>query len=144
MYTRAYTGRSLAGPQPLDHEVKWGPDEDFPHPEAVAILGLAFGYFCGQSSFPAAQPALALYLKSTGYSVYQVNVWPARQSAPAVVIQISAGVLPDSPLLNGMRWQARAFIQAGSFFGAVIAAVWTVPKGLLYVVYYMSYMSAGV
>jgi hypothetical protein len=35
-------------------------------------------------------------------------------------------------------------MQAGSLFGAVIIAVWTVPKGLLFVAYYMSYMSAGV
>jgi ACS family pantothenate transporter-like MFS transporter len=105
---------------------------------------LPFGYFCVQSSFPTAQPAFSLYLKSTGHSVYEINVWPTGQSALAVVVQIAAGMLSDSLLLNGVRWQALTFMQAGSLFGAVIIAVWTVPKGLLFVAYYMSYMSAGV
>jgi ACS family pantothenate transporter-like MFS transporter len=94
-----------------------------------------FGYFCVQSSFPTAQPAFALYLKSTGHSVYQINVWPTEQSALVVVVQIVTRMLSDSPLLNGMRWQAITFMQAGSLFRAVIIAVWTVPKCLLFVAY---------
>jgi ACS family pantothenate transporter-like MFS transporter len=83
-------------------------------------------------------------LKSTGHSVYEISVWPTGQSALEVVVQIATGMLSDSPLLNEVRWQALTFMQAGSLFGAVIIAVWTVPKGFLFVAYYMSYMSAGV
>jgi ACS family pantothenate transporter-like MFS transporter len=105
---------------------------------------LPLGYFFIQSSFPNQQPAYALWLKSQGHSVYQVNVWPTGQAAIGVVVQIIAGMLSDSPLLGGRRWQAITVMQAGTFFGAVIIAVWTVPNSLLYVAYYASYMCAGV
>ena len=105
---------------------------------------LPFGYFCVQSSFPSAQPAFALYLKATHHSVYQINVWPTGQSAVGVVVQIAAGMLSDSPLLNGRRWQAITVMQAGTLLGTVIISIWSVPKGLLFFAYYISYMSAGV
>jgi MFS transporter, ACS family, pantothenate transporter len=105
---------------------------------------LPFGYFCVQSSFPSAQPAFALYLKSTHHSVYQINVWPTGQSAVGVIVQIAAGILSDSPLLNGRRWQAITVMQAGTLLGSVIIAIWSVPQGLLFFAYYISFMSAGV
>lgn len=66
---------------------------------------LPFGYFLVQSSYPNAQPAFALYLKDTNRTVYEINVWPTGQSAIGVVVQIAAGMLTDSPLLKGRRWQ---------------------------------------
>jgi len=76
--------------------------------------------------------------------VYQINVWPTGQAAIGVVVQIAAGMLSDSPLLGGRRWQAITVMQAGTFFAVVVLAVWNVPQGLLYVAFYMSYMAAGV
>jgi MFS transporter, ACS family, pantothenate transporter len=105
---------------------------------------LPLGYFFVQSSYPSAQPAFALYLKATHHSVYQINVWPTGQSAIGVVVQIAAGMLSDSPLLNGRRWQAITFMQAGTFIGAVIIVAWNVPEGAKFFAYYISYMCAGV
>jgi len=105
---------------------------------------LPLGYFFVQSSFPSAQPTFALYLKSTHRTIYQINVWPTGQSAIGVVVQIAAGMLSDSPLLNGRRWQAIALMQAGSFIGCVILAAWNVPEGARFFAYYISYMCAGV
>ncbi|KUJ13333.1 MFS general substrate transporter [Mollisia scopiformis] len=105
---------------------------------------LPLGYFFVQSSFPNAQPAFALYLKATGRSVYEINVWPTGQAAVGVVVQIAAGMLSDSPLLNGRRWQAITFMQAGTFIGAIIIVVWNVPEGARFFAYYISYMCAGV
>jgi ACS family pantothenate transporter-like MFS transporter len=105
---------------------------------------LPLGYFFVQSSFPNAQPAFALYLKDTGRSVYQINVWPTGQAAVGVVVQIVAGMLSDSPLLNGRRWQAITVMQAGTFIGAIIIVVWNVPEEARFFAYYISYMCAGV
>lgn len=84
---------------------------------------LSFGYFFVQSSFPIQQLFYALYLKSTGHSVYQIKVWPTGQAAAAVVTQVLAGMLSDSPLLRGRRWQAVLVMQGGTFFGCVVLAI---------------------
>jgi hypothetical protein len=104
---------------------------------------LPIGYFFVQASFPAQQPAFALWLKSEGFSVTQINVLPTGQSGIGVFVQIAAGMLSDSPLLRGKRWQA-IVMQAGTFFGAVVLAIWNVPRKLKYAAFYLSYMSAGV
>ncbi|KIM98460.1 hypothetical protein OIDMADRAFT_128552 [Oidiodendron maius Zn] len=105
---------------------------------------LPLGYFFIQSSFPTAQPAFALYLKATGRSVYEINVWPTGQAAIGVVVQIAAGMLSDSPLFNGRRWQAITVMQAGTFIGAIIIIAWNVPEGARFFAYYITYMCAGV
>lgn len=105
---------------------------------------LPLGYFFIQSSFPNAQPAFALYLKSTHHTIYQINVWPTGQPAIGVVVQIVAGMLSDSPLLNGRRWQAIAFMQIGTLVGAIIIIVWDVPERAKFFGYYITFMCAGV
>jgi hypothetical protein len=105
---------------------------------------LPLGYFFVQSSFPNAQPAFALYLKATGRSVYEINVWPTGQAAIGVVVQIAAGMLSDSPLLKGRRWQAITLMQAGTFLGVIIIIVWNVSEGARFFAYYIIYMCAGV
>lgn len=105
---------------------------------------LSFGYFFVQSSFPVQQPFYALYLKSTHHTVAQANVWPTGQSAVGAVTQILAGMLSDSPLLRGKRWQTIAVMQGGTVFATTVLAIWDVPIGLKYTCFYLSYMSAGV
>lgn len=105
---------------------------------------LSAGYFFVQSSFPVQQPFFALYLIATGHSIHEANVWPTGQSAVGVVTQIAAGMLSDSPLLKGRRWQAITTMQGGTVFACVVLAVWSVPNGLKYTAFYLSYMSAGV
>lgn len=105
---------------------------------------LPFGYFLVQGSFPVYQPVYALWLKSTHHSIYEVNVWPTGQVAVGVVVQVLAGMLSDSPLLRGRRWQALIVMASGTLFSTIILAVWDVPDGLKYVAYYLSYCAAGV
>ncbi|KAF9731973.1 hypothetical protein PMIN02_000338 [Paraphaeosphaeria minitans] len=105
---------------------------------------LPMGYFFVQTSFPSEQPAYALWLKSTGHTVYQRNVWPTGQVAVGVVVQLLAGMLSDSPLLKGRRWPAIVVMQAGTLFGAIIIAAWDVPDTLKYVAFYFTYCAAGV
>lgn len=105
---------------------------------------LSFGYFFVQSSFPSQQPFYALWLKATKHTVYQINVWPTGQPAVGAVTQIVAGMLSDSPLLKGRRWQTIAVMQGGTIFATIVLAVWNVPIGLKYAAFYISYMSAGV
>lgn len=106
------------------------------------VLGVS--YFFVQSSCPTQQPFFSLYLKATGHSVYQRNVWPTGQYAVGVVTQIAAGMLSDSPLLRGRRWQAIFVMQSGTIFASIVLAIWNVPLALKYFAYYLSYTSAGV
>lgn len=105
---------------------------------------LGSSYFFVQSSCPTQQPFFALYLKAAGKSVYQRNVWPTGQYAVGIVTQVVAGMLSDSPLLQGRRWQAISVMQGGTIFACVVLAVWNVPLGLKYFAFYVAYMSAGV
>jgi ACS family pantothenate transporter-like MFS transporter len=105
---------------------------------------LSFGYFFVQSSHPSQQPFYSLWLKAEGHSVYQINVWPTGQSAVGAVTQIIAGMLSDSPLLSGKRWQTIAVLQGASCFGTLILAIWNVPIGLKYFAMYICFCSAGV
>ena len=105
---------------------------------------LSFGYFFVQCSFPTQQPFYALYLKATSHSVYQINVWPTGQAAIGLVTQVLAGMISDSPLLRGRRWQAILALQGPSIFGCIVLAIWNVPIGLKYFAFYISWTSAGV
>ncbi|EXJ87535.1 hypothetical protein A1O3_04495 [Capronia epimyces CBS 606.96] len=105
---------------------------------------LPIGYFLVQGGFPVHQPAYALWLKSTHHTIYQVNVWPTGQVAVGAVVQILAGMLSDSPLLKGRRWQAMIVMSALTLFATIVLAVWEIPDGLRYVAYYLSWAAAGV
>ncbi|TVY78461.1 Pantothenate transporter liz1 [Lachnellula suecica] len=105
---------------------------------------LPFGYFFVQASYPVQQPAYTLWLKSEKYSIYQINVWPTGQAAVGAVVQIIAGMLSDSKMLRGKRWQPILVTQAGTFFSAVVLAIWNVPRRLKFAAFYLSYFSAGV
>ncbi|KAJ5526648.1 hypothetical protein N7513_010807 [Penicillium frequentans] len=105
---------------------------------------LPIGYFLVQAACPNQQPAFALWLKAEGYSVSQVNVLPTGQSAVAVIAQIAAGMLSDSPLFRGRRWQMITVMQAGTFIGIVILLVWNVPLGARYFGYYILWFAYGV
>jgi len=105
---------------------------------------LPIGYFFIQSSFPNQQPAYALWLKSEHYSIYKVNVLPTGQNALGVFVQIVAGMLSDSPLLRGKRWQAILVMQGGTFFSVVVLAIWNVPQKLKVAAFYLSFCAAGV
>jgi ACS family pantothenate transporter-like MFS transporter len=105
---------------------------------------LPLGYFFVQGSFPSQQPNFALWLKAKGHSVYERNVWPTGQVAIGVVVQITAGMISDSPLLRGRRWPAIIVMQAGTFIGITILAAGNVSDRVKYFAYYISYFSAGV
>lgn len=105
---------------------------------------LPLGYFFIQCSYPVQQPAYALWLKSRHVPVYDVNVYPTGQNAIGVVVQLVAGMLSDSPLLRGKRWQALITMQSGTIFACIVLAIWNIPDGLKYAAFYLSFCSAGV
>lgn len=105
---------------------------------------LPIGYFLVQASFPIYQPTFAIWLKSTHHTVYQANVWPTGQVAVGVVVQWVAGMLSDSPLLRGKRWQMLVIMQSGTILGCIILSIWNVPIGLKYFAFYISFAAAGV
>lgn len=58
--------------------------------------------------------------------------------------QIVAGMLSDSPLLRGRRWQPLVVLQGVSVFASIVLAVWDVPIGLKYAAMYLTSTAAGV
>ncbi|KAI9640047.1 hypothetical protein NHQ30_011610 [Ciborinia camelliae] len=105
---------------------------------------LPLGYTFIQSSLPSQQPAFSLWLKSKENSVYDRNVLPTAQAGIGVMVQVVAAILSDSNLLHGKRWQPIIAMQLGTFFSAVVLAIWTVPIKLKFAAFYVAYFSAGV
>jgi MFS family permease len=96
---------------------------------------LLVGYFLVQGSYPIQQPAFALWLKLTGHSVYQINVWPTGQYAVGVVTQLLAGVISDSPIFRGKRWQTLIAMQVPTIFGCIVLAFIAAGVPGIYLVY---------
>ncbi|KAJ5641144.1 hypothetical protein N7528_000769 [Penicillium herquei] len=105
---------------------------------------LPIGYFIVQAACPNQQPTFELWLKAEGYSVYEINVLPTAQSAVAVVAQIAAGMLSDSPLFKGRRWQIITAMQLWTFIGSVILLVWTIPLSARFFAYFVLWVAYGV
>lgn len=131
------------GQKPLGHN-PWNRKKFFHVAKQWQFWVLPLGYWFVQGSYPIYQPVMALWLKSSGHSVYERNVWPTGQVAVGVVVQLTAGALSDSPLLKGRRWPAIVVMQAGTLIGAIILAVWHVSDHAKYFAYYILYFSAGV
>ncbi|KIW76734.1 hypothetical protein Z517_09178 [Fonsecaea pedrosoi CBS 271.37] len=105
---------------------------------------LPLGYFFVQTGFPVQQPAFALWLKSTNHTVYEINVWTTGQFAVAAVSQVVAGMLSDSPLFQGRRWQSLLLLQVPCLIGSIIIAVWDVPDSAKFTSYYLCFTAMGV
>ncbi|KAL5114687.1 hypothetical protein ACEQ8H_007421 [Pleosporales sp. CAS-2024a] len=131
------------GQKPLGHN-PWTRKKFFAIAKQWQFWILPLGYWFVQGSFSSYQPQMALWLKATGHSVYQRNVWPTGQVAVGVVVQLLAGSISDSPLFKGRRWPAILVMQSGTLFAMIILAVWHVPDKLKYVAYYFMYFAAGV
>jgi ACS family pantothenate transporter-like MFS transporter len=131
------------GYQPLG-AAKWDKTKIFRIAKTWQFWVLPIGYFFVQSSLPSQQPVYALWLKSTNHTIYQINVWPSATLGIGVIVQIVAGMLSDSPLLRGNRWQAITLMQTGTLFSAIVLAIWNVPSKLKFAAFNILYMSAGV
>ncbi|KAJ8106379.1 hypothetical protein OPT61_g9577 [Boeremia exigua] len=130
------------GQKPLGHN-PWNRTKILHIAKQWQFWVLPLGYFLVQASFPIHQPAYALWLKSTGHSVYQRNVWPTGQVALGVVVQVIGGMLSDSPLLKGRRWPLIIVMQVGTLIGASILAAWDVSDSVKIFAFYISFFSAG-
>lgn len=108
------------------------------------IWVLPIGYFLVQASYPVYQPIFALWLRSTPHTIYQINVWPTGEYAVGVITRILAGIISNSSLLQGKRWQALIALQTPTIFGCIALAVSNVPLGLKYAAYSLTFTCAGV
>ncbi|KAF7893960.1 hypothetical protein EAF00_007474 [Botryotinia globosa] len=96
---------------------------------------LPFGYFFIQASLPSQQPAFALWLKAKDNSVYDRDVLPTAQAGIGVIVQVVTAMISDSNLLHGTRWPPILVMQLGTFFSAVVLAMWSVPIKLKFVAF---------
>ena len=108
-----------------------GQDKDFSYHKAVAILATAFRILLRTKQLSNCAASFCSVLEINRPLSISNQCLAYRTISAGSRCSNAAGMLSDSPLLNGVRWQAITFMQAGSLFGAVIIAVWTIPKGLL-------------
>ncbi|PVI01798.1 MFS general substrate transporter [Periconia macrospinosa] len=82
-----------------------------------------------------------LWLKASGYSVYQTNVLPTAGNALAIVVTISWGIIADR---TGQRYWLIVGLMVLMIVSNIILTVWNVPNSALLFAYYISYAgSAG-
>lgn len=82
-----------------------------------------------------------LWLKASGYTVYQTNVLPTAGNALAIVVTVSWGMIADR---TGQRYWLIVGLMALMIVSNIILTVWNVPKSALLFAYYISYAgSAG-
>ncbi|TAQ88442.1 hypothetical protein B7494_g3236 [Chlorociboria aeruginascens] len=134
---------ALAGYKPLGASA-WTKTKIFSIIRTWQFWILPLGYSFIQASFPSQQPVFSLWLKSTGHSVYKINVLPTAQYGIGTLVLIIAGMISDSPLLLGRRWQAISVLQGVTVFASIVLAVWTVPINLKYLAYYVLWFASGV
>ncbi|RVX68883.1 hypothetical protein B0A52_07538 [Exophiala mesophila] len=130
------------GLQPLG-AAKWDRTKLFRIAKQWQFWLLPVGYWIVQASTPIYQPAFPIWLRSTGHSVYQANVWPTGQIAIGLVVQLLAGAISDSPLLGGRRWPVLIAMQVPTIIGCLLIVIWNISDSSKLFAYYISWACVG-
>lgn len=105
---------------------------------------LPAGYFMIWASSITYQPVFALWLKSEGHSVVDINVWPTAQIALGLVVLLVATLYLDSQYGQRHLWLVAIVMQTGTLCSAAVLLVWNVSTTCKYGAYLFSYMGSGV
>ncbi|ERS98973.1 hypothetical protein HMPREF1624_04168 [Sporothrix schenckii ATCC 58251] len=106
------------------------------------LLVLLYILFNNGAGF-GGQPAMALWLKSEGYSVTQYNVYPTFGSVVQVVSTFVYAWTSDT-VFKGARWPPIVFAGAANFVVYVSFSVWTIPAGWKWACYLLAYLGGGI
>ncbi|KAK5631156.1 hypothetical protein RRF57_006871 [Xylaria bambusicola] len=89
------------------------------------------------------QPAFALWLKSEGYSVTTVNIYPTITQAVGVVFTYIYAWTSDS-VFRGARWPPMVFAGMVIIATGTSLAVWNIPNGWKWGSYILGNISTGI
>ncbi|KAI1429595.1 MFS general substrate transporter [Xylaria sp. FL1777] len=108
----------------------------------IYTLVLLYIFFNNGAGY-GGQPAFALWLKSEGYPVTQVNTYPTIASAVAVIFTYIYAWTSDS-IFRGERWPPMVFAGAVNIATATSLAVWDIPRGWKWGCYVLGNISSGI
>jgi MFS transporter, ACS family, pantothenate transporter len=89
------------------------------------------------------QPAFQLWLKSQGYSVRDINVYPTLVALVSIVSTLAYAWVSDS-VCKGARWPPMLFAGFASLVSYVSLAVWNVSPGWKWACYIIMGLGGGV
>ncbi|KAK0702408.1 major facilitator superfamily domain-containing protein [Lasiosphaeris hirsuta] len=90
----------------------------------LSLLYIVFNNATGGMS----QPTFPLWLKSQGYSVWAINVYPTFASVIGVICTLSYAWVSDT-VCKGARWPPIVFASTVQIIGQASLAAWDLPSG---------------
>ncbi|ORY68279.1 major facilitator superfamily transporter [Pseudomassariella vexata] len=109
------------------------------HLYALTLLYIFFNNGSGYGS----QPAFALWLKSTGHSVTQVNTYPTIASAISIIFALIYAWTSDT-LFKGARWPPIVFSGVVLIILNTSLAIWDIPVGWKWACYILGMIGGGI
>ncbi|KAK1955672.1 major facilitator superfamily transporter [Colletotrichum sublineola] len=109
------------------------------HIWTLVILYIVFNNGNGGNS----QPAFPLWLKSEGYSVREVNIYPTITEVVSIITTLIYAWTSDS-LFKGARWPAMVFSGIVKIVAYVPLTIWDVPNSLKWACFILCGFGGGI
>lgn len=81
-----------------------------------------------------------LWLKATGYSVVDTNIYPTGGNALCIVVTVVWGIIADR---TGQNYIMIVIVQVLMILSNILLSVWYIPKGALMFAFYLSYAGSA-
>ncbi|KAK0636627.1 pantothenate transporter liz1 [Bombardia bombarda] len=108
----------------------------------IWLLSLLYIFFNNGTS-GITQPTFPLWLKSQGYSITAINVYPSFASVLGIVATLSYAWVSDT-VCKGARWPPMIFAATVQIITHISLTVWDIPTGWKWFCYLAMGMSGGV
>ncbi|KAH8668727.1 pantothenate transporter liz1 [Xylariales sp. PMI_506] len=108
----------------------------------IYALPLLYIFFNNGTAY-GGQPAFALWLKSQGYSIKQVNTYPTIASAVTVIFTFIYAWSSDS-VFRGARWPPIVFAGTMNIIFNASMAAWDIPIGWKWVCWILGNIGGGI
>ncbi|KAK1985733.1 major facilitator superfamily transporter [Colletotrichum cereale] len=109
------------------------------HVWTLVILYIVFNNGNGGNS----QPAFPLWLKSEGYSVREVNIYPTITEVVSIITTLIYAWTSDS-LFKGARWPAMVFSGLVKIIAYVPLTIWDIPNSLKWACFILCGFGGGI
>ena len=106
------------------------------------LLSLAYVLYINGCSF-GSQPAFSLWLKSQGYGVAAVNVYPTLTSLPTLVVTVVCAWASDT-VLGGERWPPIVFSGLVNVVVSASMAAWSIPDTWKWASFFLIGLTPGI
>ncbi|PGH16790.1 hypothetical protein AJ80_05105 [Polytolypa hystricis UAMH7299] len=107
----------------------------------IWLLTLVYVLFSNGNGY-GGQPAFALWLKTLGYGIFEINTYPTIQYGITVAFTLIFGWTSDG-LFKGGRWQPIIFAGIANIIFNVSLAVWDINVGWKWACYCLGLLGVG-